>query len=336
MAITTDAIRAQSESAYNQWCVQWREQAKHHSQFEMKSLDDFQNTGVGKAVLCCANGYSLEENMETIKKYRDNVDILACDKSLGHLMNNGIKPDFVLLCDANVSYEKYMQPWEDQLKDTVLFSNVCANPKWTQPDKWKDMYFFVNEDVLKSEEEFSALSGCQNFMPAATNVSGAMVVFLTRSDNKGRNNFFGYDKILTVGFDYGWRKDGGYYAYDWQGGGSGEGTGKRHYMRHNYCISFDGHLVYTSNNLLFSAKWLDKYIKTFQLPVIQCGKKALLNAAVRRDLESQIKYRYKPEDAGIVQGFTKKLREAEALRKEMLNKINQIGQDHYNNMIRSL
>jgi len=289
----------------------------------MKDLSDFENIGVGRAILCIANGYSFEENLETIKELQENVDILVCDKTLGHCLNHGIKPTYVLVCDANVSFEKYLEPWKDQVKDIVLFSNVCANPRWTHEAKWKDMYFFVNKDIIKSEQEFSRLSGCQNQIPAATNVSNAMVVFLTQSDDRGRANFFGYDKILLIGYDFSWRPDGKYYAFDSDGGG------KKNYMRHIYLNNLNNNYSYTSGNLAFSAEWLEKYIKTFNLPVIQCSKETIMPGRFMSSLESQMKYSYKREDAGIVREKVRKRRELLQALGDIDGSLRMIGREHY-------
>ena len=271
---------------------------------------------------------SLEENIETIKKYQDNVDILCCDKSLKPLLDNGITPTYCLVCDANVSYETYMKPVEDKLQDITLFSNVCANPKWTKNGNWKDVYFFVNEDILKSEIEFSGLSGCRNIIPAGTNVSNAMIVFLTQSNNNGRNNFFGYDKILMIGFDYSWDDDK-YYAFN------STGDGKQNYMKQVYLYNLGGKLCYTSTNLLFSAKWMDKFIHTFKQNVYQCSKRSILAGMGYKDLEEQLKYRYKPEDSNKVRSLVE-------YKRELLAKINQIdhdvfvvGRDHYKSVVRT-
>jgi hypothetical protein len=327
MALSTEAIRQQSLNAYNQWRDQWREHAKKHSKFNMKPLSDFQNSGIGKAVLVIANGYSFERDVEIIKKYQDQVDILVCDKTLGHCLENGIKPTYCVVCDANVSYEDYMQKWEDQLDDIVLFSNVCGNPKWTHNGNWKDIYFFVNMDVLNSQDEFSELSKCQNFIPAGTNVSNAMCVFLTQSDQTGRKNYFGYDKILLSGFDYSWVKDGKYYAFSENGGG------KANYMRHCFLVNKEGELTYTSNNLMFSAQWLEQYIKTFNLPVVQCSRGSILSLQKNGKLEEQMQYSFKTEDCGIVK---KMLNAKEVLLHELAKidgEFNRIGREHYLNYI---
>ena len=51
------------------------------------------------------------------------------------------------------------------------------------------------------------------------------------------------EDIDDTGFDYSWKHDGKYYAFDEDAGG------KRYYMRHVYGISGSGKLIYTSNNL---------------------------------------------------------------------------------------
>jgi len=316
-------ILSQSNSAYNQWKVQWREQAKYVSKFKMKPMTDFENSGVGKAVLCVANGYSFEENLELIKKYQDNIDILACDKTFGHLVSNGIKPKYLMICDANVDYDRYLKPYLDQVKDTIVFASVCCNPKWLDNVPWKDLYFFVNKDILGSEKEFSGLSGCNNFIPAGTNVSNAMVVLLTQSDNAGRRNFFGYDKILLIGFDYSWRAGKKYYSFNELA------ENKANYMCHAYIVTYDGSFAYTSGNLSFSAEWLGTYAKAFQLPLIQCTKATITTGIPFGDLEKQIQYKYKREDSAQVKKLVNNMRQVVAEKRDLENKLAAIGKDHW-------
>lgn len=325
------AIRKQSEAAYGQWAVQWREHAKHHSKYAMKSWEDFQNTGIGKAVVCVANGWSLELEMETLKKYQDKVDIFCCDKTLGHLIENGIKPTYVMVCDANVDYERYLKPYEDQLQDSTLFINVCGNPKWTEHGNWKDIYFFVNMDILGSEKEFSGLSGCQNIMPAGTNVSNAMIILLTQCDNTvGRRNYFGYDKILLIGYDYSWNPEGKYYAYN------ADGDGKANYMRHIYTRNIAGDYVFTSNNLAFSAVWLDKYVSTFRLPVIQCTRQSVFLTKYLGVLSEQMQYDFRREDSEKVRSAVRRLKEIANEKNQLTAQMAAIANDHYRSLVQTV
>lgn len=321
--LDSNAIRAQSLNAYGQWKDIWRANAKAHSKFQMKPLTDFVNIGVGKAVLCVATGHSFELEIETIKKYQDKVDIFVCDKSLGACLDNGIRPTYVMVCDAKVSYEKYLKPWENQLEGITLFANACGNTQWTHNGNWKDIYFFVNMDILGSEKEFSELSGCKNFIPAGTNVSNAMVVFMTQSDNHGRKNFFGYDKILLVGFDYSWTENGNYYAFN------KDGNGKHNYMRHMFIRNIDNDFCYTSNNLAFSAAWLEQYVKGFNLPVVQCSGKSVLNIKNKGNLAEQMQYAFKTEDSEKVRKLTLVRSEYMSAVAKIEHELKEIGRQHY-------
>lgn len=289
MSLTPEQIINQSKSAMRQWESQWRKHAEYISKYEMKNMKDFEGSGAGRACLLAANGWSLEKNIEVIKAYQKNIDIMCCDKSLGHLLENGIVPTFCLVADANVKFEKYMEKWKDKLQDTILIANVCANPEWADKGNWKDRYFFCVKDAINSQEIFQPLSKCPNIIAAGTNVSNSMLIALTQCDNERRVNFFGYDKYLLIGFDYCWLPHGNYYAFDYEGGG------KRYYMRHIYGRTIVGDLCYSSNNLVFSMQWLQKYITAFNLPVIQCSGDAVLNlqgqnTRPERELERHLQY----------------------------------------------
>lgn len=320
--MTEQQILEQSKAAYAQWAVQWREHAKINSSFQMKPLENFRDSGIGKAILCVANGYSLEENLETIQANKEKIDILCCDKTLGHLLNAGIVPKFCMVCDANVNYELYLESYKDRLQNTTLFMNVCGNPDWAKKANWKDVYFFVNKDIMKNEVEFSELSGCKNFIPAATNVSNAMVVLLTQCDNNLKQNFFNYDKILLIGYDYSWRYGKKYYAFD------EDGAGKNMYMRHIFLMTHAGSWAYTSGNLLFSARWLDQYIRNFKLPIIQCTKESIFTGLKFGKLEEQLAYEYKSNDAKDMTMFKQQYGLALKVLSDLQNKIRNIELDH--------
>lgn len=318
-----EQIIRQSKQAYQQWSKQWREHATRHKKYKQKSFEDFRNSGIGKAILLVANGYSFEEHLDVIKKYQNNVDIFACDKTLGHLLNNGIKPKFCIVCDANVSYEKYLKPYEGMLQDTILFQNVCGNPLWTENGNWKDRYFYVNKDVMNYEREFAALSGCPNFVTAGTNVSNMMVVILNQSDNDRKQNLFSYDKVLLIGFDYSWKEGGKYYSFDETGGG------KSNYMRHIYGLTGNGKIIYSSNNLNSSASWLNLYIQAYKPNTIQCSPDASHTFGRTGVLEEQIQYRYKPQDSSLVRSMVNERRSLEEKLFKIDNRLKDIGKDHW-------
>jgi len=313
MSLTTEQVISQSKTALRQWGEAWEKHCRHvaekHPVAVKRDLKPFANSGIGKALLLIANGASFEREIETIKSLQDNVDIMVCDQTLGHSLQNGVIPKFCLVADAHVSYESYMEPWKDKLQNTILFHNVCGNPKWIDNGNWADRYCYINMDSIHSEKKWQELTGCPNLIAAGTNVSNAMVIFATQSTNTLRQNFFGYDKILLVGFDYSWQH-GNYYAFDSDAGG------KTHYMRHQYLRDLSGKLAFSSNNLIFSAQWLAQYVKNFKLPVVQCSGSTVFVPAKTGVLKEQMRYSYIKADAGIVQNLVS-LREkaAEQIRK---------------------
>lgn len=328
--LSKNDIQNQSKRAYGQWAKQWRENAKTHSKYPMKSFADFEGYGVGRSILCIGNGYSFEEEIETIKAHADKVDIICCDKSLGHLLNNGIKPTFCMVMDANVSYEKYLKPWEDQVQDTILIGNACGNPLWAEKGKWKDRFFFVVMDVLRSEKEFCAISNCPNTMAAGTNVGNALIIAVTQCDNRSRKNLFAYDKILLIGFDFCWGSDGKYYAFDEKGGG------KYHYMRHLWLVDNRGEYAWTSGNLLFSAKWLADYVNGFQLPVVQCTKRTVFSGRNRGILAEQMQYRFRPEDRDQIRRLNQLRNFAIEQKKSCEAQLTQMAKEHHYSYLKSL
>lgn len=318
-------IVQQSEAAYKQWAKQWRENAIAHNKpiFTQNKISDFLNVGVGRACVVIANGYSFEENIELVKKHRKNVDVMVCDKTLGHCLDHGVVPTYCMVSDANVSYEKYMEKYKDQLQDTVLFINACANHKWSHNGNWKKVYTLVHKDVSKNEIEFCELSGSQNIVIAGTNVSNMQVVILTQCDMGKRQNYFGYDKIILLGFDFSWRHDGKYYSFD------KDAKGKRQYMAHMFAKTQGGSYCNTSGNLIFSAQWLSGYVKGFGLPVVLGSKESLLDIKAVDDLEKQLVYRHQPKDREVVQTSVKRINFlSDELEKEK-KKMHRIGMDHY-------
>lgn len=321
--MTPDQIRKQSIQAYNQHKEIWKKNAEELKQFQMLSMDELAMTGIGKAIVAVANGYSFEEQIEILQKHKKNVDFVACDKTMGHLLDAGITPTYVVVCDARVDYEKYMKKWENQLQNTTLIINVCANPKWAMNGNWKNRYFFVNKDVMGYEKEYIQITKCPNVVTAGTNVSNMMIVLLTQCDNERRRNLLGYDKIILCGFDYCWKMGGKYYAFDEDGGG------KTYYMRHIYGLSPRGEMIYTSGNLNTSADWLNDYIRAFKVPIVQCSPWSIATFGTRSDLERNIKYRYRTADQNEVRTRVQRRNWLADQMKKVDDELKEISRNHY-------
>lgn len=280
--LTYKDVLNQSNAVFNQFGKsKWIPFAKFNKHLFTGNSQKFYHSGLGKFLLCVAMGESLEEAIPIIKQYRDRVDIVCCDKSFAILMDNGIKPNYVILCDCNIPY-KYIEKYIDQTDNVILFATPYANPKWLY--HWKgEKYYFINQDAIKSEQIFLDILGQDSrIIPAGSNVSNAMITFFAGCNNEDNENWSGYEKYILVGYDYSWRPNGNYYAFI-------NPKPKRYYMNHRTLLDMNGDMVFTSENLFFSAKWLYTYITTFQIPVVNCSGRGLLDIPYKNKLEAELK-----------------------------------------------
>jgi hypothetical protein len=156
-----------------------------------------------------------------------------------------------------------------------------------------------------------------------------MVIAITQCNNNGTQNYLGYDKILLIGFDYSWQDH--YYSFNHTG------DGKINYMRHVYGKNHRGELIYSSNNLVFSARWFEQYVKTFKLNIINCSKDGIIAAKKTvDDLESQMKYSYRPDDSHFLRNLVKIRKELKGQLTETDKKIRNIMFDHYQSALSSI
>jgi hypothetical protein len=262
MGLSKDEVLQQSKVAFEQWGEVWEKNCKANAKvFKDRGIphQKLYFSGMGKTILCIAGGSSLEKQIETVKKYRkDNTDIICVDKVLGKLLDNGIKPTYVVICDAKISYEDYMEKWKDQTEGLTLLSNINANPKWAA--NWKgDVSFFVNKDNIRTEEIYSKISGCKDVIPAGSNVGNSVVIFA--------GHVLRYYKYLLLGYDFCWGDDDNYYAFG--------DNDKRYWMKHLSMTDSKGRFVNTSNNLYFSCRWLSDFYNKVILPsrcvMLDCG-----------------------------------------------------------------
>ena len=246
MSLSLKETIAQSKGALKQWEPTWilnslengetmRRQKTSHKDLLMK--------GTGKTVVIIGMGHSFEDQIATLKEYRDSVEICVVDKGFRDLLRHGITPDYVMVADAAVSYEKYCEPYLESTPNVKLLSSVTANPKWGQNWKGK-VYFYVNKDNIFTEVKFAKISGCYEAIPAASNVGNASVVFMTQ--------ILGYDTYLFLGWDHCWGFEDSYYAFE-------DNPDKRGYMHHLDLVDSRGKWAMTSSNLQFSARWLGHY-----------------------------------------------------------------------------
>src|SRR3990167_5664074 len=170
--LTMQETIAQSMGALSQWEPTWIEHAQANGEeFRRRKTSQKQlyMKGTGKIVVIIGMGHSFEDQISVLKKYRNVVEIFAVDKAFLALVKHGIKPDYVIVADAGISYEKYCEPCLQNTEGVNLIHAITGNPKWGQA--WKGpVFYYVNKDNIFSEVKFAKISGCYEAIPAGSNV----------------------------------------------------------------------------------------------------------------------------------------------------------------------
>jgi hypothetical protein len=283
--VTFRECEAQSKTVWAQFGEsKWKPAAEFNSRLARRDTAELRNVGIGKTLVCAALGASLESAIPALLANRGAYDLMVCDKGFKLLLERGIKADYVHLADTNIE-TRWMggddSPTWAETEGVNLIATPYANPEWTK--RWKGpRSFYVNKDAIRSERIFAPMFGKPRIIPASTNVSNAMVVFATGSDENGPLNFFAYERILLTGYDYSWRVGENYYAWN-------NPEPKRYYMAHRNLLDFAAMPCRTSENLLFSAKWLYTYLTQHaHLPVVNCSERGLLDVPRRGSLATEL------------------------------------------------
>jgi len=100
-----------------------------------------------KPVVIVAAGPSLDKNIHLLKEYQNNCVILCADVTLFKLLQNDIKPDFVVNIDPSDSLRRY---WVNL--DTTNLTLVCPTTVSSRTlETWRgNVYFFNQSDVAGS------------------------------------------------------------------------------------------------------------------------------------------------------------------------------------------
>jgi hypothetical protein len=285
--LSNEEVINQSKTVYGQFGESvWIPNAKKNVVLKHEDANKLVSCGIGKVLVLVGMGSSLEDQVESIKKYRDRCDVCVCDKGFGPLLEHGVKADYVFLCDANIPY-RHIEPYIDKTDGVGLIATPYANPEWTT--NWKgSRYFFVMRDAIESEQNFFPIFGQIRGVPAGSNVSNGMLSFFCGCDEYNDKNWAGYERYLLIGYDYSWPAKGNYYAWS-------DPRPKRHYMCHRTILDMNMKSAFTSENLYFSAKWMMSYLSKFRIPVVNCSGRGLLMLSKQSTLEKELS-RLKPKE----------------------------------------
>src|SRR3990167_11387242 len=124
MGLSSKQIETQSWAAFNQWREDWIRNTKLNKNHIKQSLyGTLKGIGKNKTLVIIDHGPSLGKHWDIIKERRQEFHIICVDKAFKPLMDRGIIPDYVTLCDANVNFEKYCKDLDTS--KSILISNIA-------------------------------------------------------------------------------------------------------------------------------------------------------------------------------------------------------------------
>lgn len=104
---------------------------------------EFRNRFAGQTTVVVSAGPSLDRNIETIKKYRDNIVLIVVGTAIKTLYKHGIKPDFLCLIEA---YDSSKQIQGLDLSDIYFVTEPTANNSLRQ-FKYKDTFSHIAKNL---------------------------------------------------------------------------------------------------------------------------------------------------------------------------------------------
>lgn len=262
-----EEIVKQSERAYERWKEIWHSNAKDNTGKYYKENPEIRNSKQGKSCIIAAFGPSLKKNVEIIKKanLHYQYDIVAVDKTVKTFLDKDIVPNYLIVSDAQVSFEKYGNIDPKYCKRIKLIMAVTANSKWAKHwiENGGQVYYYVNKDNIRTHKIFGEyLKNKQSLLiPASSNVGNCAYVMASL--------ILGYKKCVLVGYDYSYSLLGSYYGDgDKKPIDTNLKINKHNLYNHNTVLDINREPVQVSSNMLFSSKWLIDFIKTMERRVL--------------------------------------------------------------------
>ena len=120
-------------------------------------LYEIRDSYKGKTAVVVSAGPTLDRNIETIKKYRENIVLITVGTAMKTLVKNGIKPDFLCLIE---SYDSSKQLAGLDLKDVNFITEPFSNER-LRNFEFKQTYSHISQN-LPVNDFWCAISGTDN------------------------------------------------------------------------------------------------------------------------------------------------------------------------------
>ena len=212
---------------------------------QINTLSDYKDLYQNKPVLIVATGPSLNKQLDTLHKYKDQFVLIAVDPAVPILKKYGIVPDYVATIDP--SKRPYWKHNELDPDTTFLLEIGCC------------------PDVAWSNNQNYLVTSCNKDVYRLLNSLGINVPFMMNGGSVATSAFnfahySGANPIVMIGQDLAWT-DGKDHAEGYVSQYSQEALNER-YERGFEVEGYDGNPVRTEKQLLGYKNWFEGRIKT--------------------------------------------------------------------------
>ncbi len=151
-------------------------------------LAEIKNYYQGKTAVVVSAGPTLDRNIETIKKYRDNIVLFVVGTAMKAIDAHGIKPDFLCIIE---SYDSYKQIEGIDLSETNFITEPFSNPNLYKAN-FKKVFTHISNN-LPINDFWSEISNTDN----SEYLSKGTVSYTALNSAR----ILGCSKIILVGQD---------------------------------------------------------------------------------------------------------------------------------------
>lgn len=235
---------------------------------ELPECSKIKNLFYNKNVVIVGAGPSVGAEIEPLKKYRKNLTIFATGHILRTLVENQIYPDAVIITDPQPHMHRQVEGVKTGETPLILLSTAA----YSVPDHYDGPVYLAYQEGYEPAERKAKECGATVFKTGGSVTTTALDIALQ----------FHADKIIFVGVDLAYT-DGNSHA-------AGVGRKITDTKGLRKVVSCAGGEVFTSKNLDYYRKWIERRISNVTETVIyNTGKGAEIAGTCRDNWENIIK-----------------------------------------------
>lgn len=231
---------------------------------QLHECEEMQYLFKEKKLVIVAGGPSVDREMVSLRKYRSEVVILAVGTVAGKLIDNGIKPDVIIITDAQQTM--YHQIEGVNTEEIPLF--LLSTASKSVVSYYRGPIYLVYQHGFKPAETVAEEKGYMLFQTGGSVTTTALDIGIR----------FNAKQIILVGADM---------AYtDNRSHAGGIGREIKNVSGLRQVAAVGGGIVYTSKNLDVYRKWIERRIAKIEYPVIyNTSKGAKIAGTVEMEIE---------------------------------------------------